>query len=116
MELMKMMGITLASVLVSLPAYAQTMNSTSDNLTARNGTVPTRAGTVNDYSASWASEARHDALKAGYVPSVIEMAQARNIFFTATRNGQIYTVVVTPDEKVYASTPLSPRGLVASSG
>ena len=96
MKVIKVIWVSLASVLVCLPAYAQNRNGPI------NGT-----GTVNDYSASWASKARHDVSKAGYIPTVIETAQARNIFFTATRNDQIYTVVVTPDEKVYASTPLS---------
>lgn len=116
MKMTRTIWITLTSALVALPAYAQTMNGTSDNLTAHNGTLPTRAGTVNDYTASWASKARHDVLDAGYVPSVIETAQDRNIFFTATRNDQIFTVVVTPNEKVYASTPLSPGRTLASSG
>ena len=104
-------------VLASFPASAQELNGTSDNLTAHNGVVHALArvpsegsgakGTVNDYSPAWASEARHDAIEAGYIPLNIEFAQAGNIFLTATHNGKLYTVVVTPDEKVYASTGIT---------
>jgi hypothetical protein len=107
------------------PVLSQGMNSKSDNLTAHNGKV-TKAtihaqralegmknaearnhGTVNDYTAAQVSDARDASLEAGYIPDTVESAQAGNLFLTATKNGQVYTVVVTPNENVYASTPLS---------
>lgn len=114
---MRPVALTLAlAIPLAGPALAQN-NRASDDLTAHNGVEPSGAAdqqTVNYYSPEWASEARHDVVEAGYVPVNIQSAQAGNIFFTATRNGQVFTVVVTPDEKVYASTPLPENATLAS--
>lgn len=88
---------------------AQGMNATSDNLEAQNGNVSVRQHqieTVNDYSPAQATKARHLAEQAGYSSTEIEFAQAGNLFLSGTHGGDIYSLVVTPDGKLYASTGL----------
>lgn len=64
--------------------------------------------TVNSYTPAEEKRADDAARTAGYVPGIVTMAQAGNLFLDATRNGQTYSLTVTPDEKVYASTPSQP--------
>jgi hypothetical protein len=68
-------------------------------------------GTVNEVTPAQAARARAAATHAGYQPTVLESAQDGNIFFTATRGGNIYEVTVTRSGQVFASNglPETPR-------
>ena len=68
------------------------------------------APTVNSYTPAQADQALAAARAAGYTGSnVITFAQAGNFFINASRDGQKYSLTVTPDGKVYASQPTPPR-------
>jgi hypothetical protein len=102
------LGVLLALLVVN-PALAQGVNRTSDDLTAHNGNVPSAATSkqeANNHRPVGASEARHDALEAGYIPQGSEFTRGGNVHLTATKGGQVYMVVVTPNEKVYAESRL----------
>lgn len=76
------------------------------------GYAATPSPTVDSYTPAQAERADEAARKAGYTPGIVTMAQAGNLFLDATRGGEMYSLTVTPDAKVYASTPtaLSPTG------
>lgn len=61
--------------------------------------------TVNTYTSAQEAEARQAATRAGFTPGPVLFAQAGNFFFNASKDGQSYGLTVTPDGKVYASTP-----------
>lgn len=61
--------------------------------------------TVNSYTPAQEAAARLAATRAGYSPGPVLFAQAGNFFFNSTKAGHAYTLTVTPDGKVYASTP-----------
>ena len=63
------------------------------------------AQTTNSYTPAQANQARDAARAAGYQPGAITFVQGGNFFINATRNGQTFSLSVTPDGKVYASTP-----------
>jgi hypothetical protein len=63
-----------------------------------------QAGSTDSYTPAQADKAKAAARAAGYDPVVISMAQGGNIFINAKRDGQIYSLTVTPEDKVYAST------------
>jgi hypothetical protein len=79
--------LVLGALLISSPALAQ------------------GAQTTNSYTPVQANQTRDAARAAGYQPSAITFAQGGNFFINATRNGQTFSLTVTPDGKVYASTP-----------
>jgi hypothetical protein len=62
--------------------------------------------TVNSYTPAQAKDASQAATQAGYDPGPVLFAQAGNFFFNASKGGHSYGLTVTPDGKVYASTPL----------
>lgn len=64
--------------------------------------------TVNSYKPAQEKRADAAARNAGYTPGIVTMAQAGNLFLDATRGGALYSLTVTPDDKVYASSPTSP--------
>jgi hypothetical protein len=67
-------------------------------------------GTVNDVSEAEIARARAAIARAGYTPTVLQFAQAGNLFFTATKDGAAYEVTVTPSGETYFSNGLpSPR-------
>jgi len=63
--------------------------------------------TVNDYTAEQSARAEAAAQKAGFNDLEITMAQAGNFFLKGEKAGQTYSLTVTPEGKVYPSTPLS---------
>jgi hypothetical protein len=63
--------------------------------------------TVNDYTAAESRRAEAAARSAGYSKPEITMVQAGNFFLKAEKAGQTYLVTVTPDGKVYPSSPSS---------
>lgn len=66
------------------------------------------APTVNSYTPAQADQALAAARAAGYTGSnVITFAQAGNFFINASRDGQKYSLTVTPDGKVYPSLPIA---------
>ena len=65
------------------------------------------AGSVNAYTAAEERQAGDTAKQAGYAPVTLAFVQAGNFFFNASRDGKTYSVTVTPDGKVYASTPVN---------
>jgi hypothetical protein len=67
-------------------------------------------GTVNDVSETEINRARAAIVRAGYTPTVLQFAQAGNLFFTATKDGAVYGVTVTPSGETYFSNGLpAPR-------
>jgi hypothetical protein len=62
--------------------------------------------TVNSYTPAQEQKARAAAKAAGYDSGKVLFAQAGNFFFNASREGRRYALTVTPEGKVYASTPL----------
>jgi len=63
--------------------------------------------TVNDYTAEQSARAEAAAQKAGFNNLEITMVQADNFFLKGEKAGQTYSLTVTPEGKVYPSTPLS---------
>jgi hypothetical protein len=61
--------------------------------------------TVDDYTPAQKDKAFAAAQAAGYSGMEVTMAQAGNLFLKADKGGQQYMLTVTPDGKVYASTP-----------
>ena len=68
--------------------------------------TPDLRGTVNEVTPAQEERARAAVTHAGYQPTALESAQDGNLFYTATRQGDIYTVTVTRSGQVFASTPL----------
>lgn len=66
--------------------------------------------TVNDYTAAESARAEAAAQRAGYDNLEITMVQAGNFFLKGEKAGQSYFLTVTPEGKVYPSTPLSSVG------
>jgi hypothetical protein len=106
-----------ASDLSSIPNNAHRFHSSKLRADNKSEDQTTRALNLEEAISSAAaqqtrgnpvgvSEARHDALEAGYIPQGSEFTQDGNVHVPASKDGQLYTVVVTPDEKVYAE----PRG------
>lgn len=75
-----------------------------------NSQTPDFRGTVNAVSQSEIARARTAISRAGYQPTVLEFAQAGNLFFTATRNANTYEITVTPSDQVYPSIGLPSHG------
>jgi hypothetical protein len=76
---------------------------------ATHGAPPARPGpTVNDYTAAESGRAEAAARNAGYDKFEITMVQDGNFFLKGEKAGQTYFLTVTPDGKVYPSTPSSP--------
>ena len=78
--------------------------------TAVNSAETGMPGTVNAVSESEIARAKSAISHAGYQPGVLEMAQDHNLFFTATKGGEIYEITVTSDRKLYVSTGLRSHG------
>jgi hypothetical protein len=70
--------------------------------------------TVNSFTQGQDASARAAINQAGYHPTVLEFAQAGNLFYTATKDGDFYEVTVTPSDHVFASTGLAGTGNSAS--
>src|SRR5690242_7545747 len=66
--------------------------------------------TVNDYTAEQSGRAEAAAQKAGFSNLEITMVQAGNFFLKGEKAGQTYSLTVTPDGKVYPSTPVASAG------
>jgi hypothetical protein len=73
-------------------------------------------GTVNSFTHAEDARARAAIIAAGYHPEVLTMAQADNLFYTATKNGEDYQITVTPSDKVFASTGLPEQAGNSTSG
>lgn len=67
-------------------------------------------GTVNAVSEGEIARAKAAISHAGYQTGVLETAQDHNLFFTATKGGQMYEITVTPDKRLFVSTGLSSHG------
>jgi len=67
--------------------------------------------TVNSFTHAQDTRARKAIIEAGYKPVVLEFAQADNLFYTATKNGDSYEVTVVPSGQVYASTGLPEKDI-----
>ena len=63
-----------------------------------------QGSTVNSYTPAQETDARNAAIKAGFIPGPILFAQAGNFFLNAEKDGRSYSLTVTPDGHVYAST------------
>jgi len=61
--------------------------------------------TVNDYTAAQSGRAEVAAKGAGYGDFQITMVQAGNFFLKSDKDGQSYILTVTPNGKVYPSSP-----------
>jgi Tfp pilus assembly protein FimT len=68
--------------------------------------TPDFRGTVNEVAPAQEERARAAVTHAGYQPTVLQAGQDGNLFFTAMREGNIYTVTVTRSGQVFVSTPL----------
>jgi hypothetical protein len=68
-----------------------------------------RPATVDDYTPAQKDKAFAAARAQGYSGMAVTMAQAGDLFLKADRGGQEYLLTVTPEGKVYASTPLTPQ-------
>jgi hypothetical protein len=66
-----------------------------------------RPATVNDYTPAQKDKAFSAARAQGYSGMAVTMAQAGDLFLKADKGGQQYLLTVTPDGKVYASTPVA---------
>lgn len=62
--------------------------------------------TVNSYTQAEESRAKAAITKAGYQPDALAAAQDGNLFFTATKGGEIYQATVTASGKLFVSTGL----------
>jgi hypothetical protein len=65
------------------------------------------SGTVNDYTHAQETHASNALIQSGYKPDVLEFAQDGNLFFTATKDGVVYMVTVTPSGRTFASTGIA---------
>lgn len=65
---------------------------------------------MNDYTAAQSQRAVTAARGAGFGDPRIIMVQDGNFFLNAEKSGQIHSVTVTPEGKVFSSVPLSPAG------
>ena len=90
-----------AACLLATPAMAAAHKSLGHNDASMIDGV-----TVNSFTPAEEAHARSAVTEAGYKPSILEFAQAGNLFFTATRDDNIYEVTVTPSGKTFASTGL----------
>ena len=72
------------------------------------GAAPALAApiTVNSYTPAQEERAKAAIIKAGYRPDVLAAAQDGNLFFTATKDGEIYQATVTASGKLFLSTGL----------
>lgn len=64
------------------------------------------AGTVNAYSPAQERHAEAAARAKGYSGLEVTMAQAGNLFLKGEKGGKTFMLTVTPDGKVYPSTPV----------
>jgi hypothetical protein len=72
--------------------------------------------TVNSFSPAQDARDRKAIVEAGYKPAVLEFAQDGNLFYTATKGGDMYGVTVVPSGHVYASTGLPEKNSGAPAG
>lgn len=72
--------------------------------------TPDFRGTVNEVNPAQAARDKAAIVQAGYQPTVLQFAQAGNLFFTATKGGDIYGATVTPQGTVYVSNGLPASG------
>ena len=63
-----------------------------------------QGSTVNSYTPAQEADAHNAATKAGFIPGPILFAQAGNFFLNGEKDGRSYSLTVTPDGHVYAST------------
>jgi hypothetical protein len=84
---MKIVWLTALALLLATEALAQASHR----------------GTVNDVSEAEIARARAAITRAGYTPTVLQFAQAGNLFFTAKKEGLTYGVTVTPSGETYFS-------------
>lgn len=64
--------------------------------------LATPVATVNSYTPAEEARARKAATDAGYVSPVVTSAQDHNFFMTASKDGKVYQLTVTPTGQVYA--------------
>ncbi|HEU4548944.1 MAG TPA: hypothetical protein VFS01_04560 [Rhizomicrobium sp.] len=64
--------------------------------------------TVNDYTAAQSQRAEAAARSAGFSDLEIAMVQDGNFFLNGQKEGQSYSLTVTPDGRVYPSSGLPP--------
>lgn len=77
------------------------------NMTPSMAAQPRNSGsTVNAYSGAQDARARKAVTDAGYRPVVLETVQDGNLFYTATKGNEAFTVTVTPSDKTFISTGL----------
>lgn len=62
--------------------------------------------TVNDYTPAQKAKAVSAAESQGFTNLEVTMAQAGNLFLKGLKGDQVYLLTVTPQGKVYPSTPL----------
>lgn len=72
--------------------------------------------TVNFFSSAQDARDRKAIVEAGYKPTVLEFAQDGNLFYTATKGGDMYGVTVVPSGQVYASNGLPEKNNRAPAG
>lgn len=66
--------------------------------------------TVNSSTPSEQAKAKSAVTQAGYTPGALQSVQDGNFFFTATKGSDLYTVTVTRQGQVFASTGLAIEG------
>ena len=88
--------------------YTSTIATFGGASTLANAALPPAhpGPTVNDYTAAQSARAEAAARSAGFGNLEITMVQAGNFFLKGEKDGQSYSLTVTPDAKVYSSTPL----------
>ncbi len=62
--------------------------------------------TVNDYTPAQLDRAMAAARRDGFTAARVTMAQAGDLFLRADKGGMEYFLTVTPEGKVYPSTPV----------
>lgn len=82
------------------------------------GATPSLAAqtTVNSVTPSQEAKAKSAIVQAGYKPGALQSAQDGNLFFTATKGNDFYTVTVARGGEVYASTGLPIQGAATPAG
>ncbi len=63
------------------------------------------ANSTNGWTNAQKTRAEAAVRRAGYAPGPISYAQAGSIFINGTKGGEKYLLTVTPQGRVYASTP-----------
>ena len=83
--------------------------SAATPVSAATFTLPELKGTVDASTPAMIDKARHAARAAGYQPTAVQFVQDGNVFLTATRDNQVYGVVLTRAGKFYASNGIPER-------